>query len=170
MDRSGETSLIKRRRGRRRARCAVPTPWAAERSAAELLPGDDPVATRVPVVVPVPDVAPVVLVGGPGGLHAAGLGRIERVRPVVAPVAEVVAVQSLLALVLPGAGTRGGLGALGGVVAVLVTAVVGIGLLVDAAAREEHGGSRQRERQEAHEELQFVRGWLRRVTGYSIKK
>lgn len=165
MDGCGKISSLKKEKGPAPRACAVPTPTGRGMFCDQgLLPGDDPVAALVAVVVPGLDGA-TVLVGSPGCLHAAGFRRVERVGPIVAPVAEVVAVKAVTSLVFPVAGARGGFGAggvvvvlvvvpvvvvLGGVVAVLVgIAVVGIGPLVDAA-REEHGGSRQQDRQKAH--------------------
>ena len=95
-----------------------------------MLPGDDPVAPLVAVPRPHLDVASVVLVRGPRHLLAGGLGRVERVRPVVRAVPQVVAVEAVVALVLPGARARGGGGAAEGVVVVPVVVVLVVGPVV----------------------------------------
>lgn len=213
MDRCGEISSIKRRRGRHRARCRPHGTISRN--------GSCSVAVLVPVVVTLArliDAAVAVLVFAVPILGRAGVGAVPAVVAValrfgvavavvvggVATVAELVpavlggaslidaAVAVVVLVVLPlvvvagvgalpavvavalrdrppvAVGVGGGgtviviivlpVVVLGGVVAVLVgTAVVGIGPLLNAA-REEHGGSRQRNRQEAHDEA-IVRGW-----------
>lgn len=115
--------LYKKLKGPHRARCG-PEGTEGATSVASGLPGDDPVAALVAVPRPHLEVAAVLLVRGPRHLLAGGLGRVERVRPVVRAVPQVVAVEAVVALVLPVPCARRG-GSTG-------DGVVGVALVVGA--------------------------------------